>query len=159
MPDRPRGYVRRGEGALESGEEMAGQYARNARFAPVLFDARIQQMLIDAAREAAGHQEFRLHCVGTEPTHVHVLVSWIDDRSWQRMRAGLKQSLTRGLNRALLQRAGQPAATCAGAEDDARQPWFSRSASRKRVRDRAHFDYLVTEYLPSHRGAFWREDQ
>jgi len=73
------------------------------------------------------------------------------------MRTAVKQSLTRTLNRTLGPRAGLPAAM-EGREAE-RRKWFSGGASRKRVRDRDHFDYLMTDYLPSHRGAFWREHQ
>ena len=155
MPDRPQGYVRRGEGPLPPDAERARQYERNAAQPPILFDEDIQRALIVAAREAAAHQDFRLHCIATEPTHVHLLVSWKDDRTWQRMRTGIKQSLTRALNRTLGPRAGLPAAS--ESKRDQRGKWFSGGASRKRVRDGDHFDHLINEYLPSHRGAFWRE--
>ena len=157
MPDRPQGYVRRGRGPLPPDDERARQYEKNAAQPPVLFDEKVQDALIAASREAAAHQDFRLHCIATEPTHVHVLVSWEDDRTWQRMRTGLKQSLTRTLNRALGSRAGLPAAI-EGKRGDQRR-WFSGGASRKRVRDRDHFDHLINDYLPSHHGAFWRESQ
>jgi REP element-mobilizing transposase RayT len=157
MPDRPQGYVRRGEGPLPPDEEQARWYEQHASQAAVLFNQDIQRALICAAREAATHQKVRLHCIATEPTHVHVLVSWKDDRTWQRMRTGLKQSLARTLNRTPGPRAGLPAAM--GGEDDERRKWFSDGASRRRVRDRRHFDHLIDEYLPSHRGAFWRESQ
>ena len=155
MPDRPQGYVRRGKGPLPPDEEQARWYEQHAAQPPVLFDEHVQRTLIDAAREAALHQEFRVHCVATEPTHVHVLVSWKDDRTWQRMRTNVKQSLTRTLNRTLEPRAGLPAAM--ESKRDRCRKWFSGGASRKRVRDRGHFEYLIDEYLPSHRGAFWRE--
>jgi hypothetical protein len=35
--------------------------------------------------------------------------------------------------------------------------WFVKEGSRKWVRSRGHFDYLLTEYLPDHPGVFWRE--
>jgi hypothetical protein len=80
--------------------------------------------------------------VATEPTHVHVLVSWSSDRTWQVVRAKLRESLTRRLNREIK-----------------RQEWFSKSPSRKRVKDQAHFDYLVGEYLPKHSGLKWSEER
>jgi REP element-mobilizing transposase RayT len=157
MPDRPQGYVRRGRGPMAPDEERARQYERNAAQAPILFDEGIQRALIGAAHDAAAHQDFRLHCIATEPTHVHLLVSWKDDRTWPRMRTGVKQSLTRTLNRTPGPRAGLPAAI--EEKEAERRKWFSAGASRKRVRDRKHFDYLINEYLPSHRGASWREHQ
>ena len=35
--------------------------------------------------------------------------------------------------------------------------WFVKLGSRKHVKDRQHFDYLVTTYLPGQRGLFWKE--
>jgi hypothetical protein len=50
------------------------------------------------------------------------------------MRNGLKSSLTRRLNHDVKRR----------------DKWFVESASRKRVKDKEHFDHLVNTYLPSH---------
>ena len=140
MPDREEGYVRRGEGLLPADEERARLYRRDAVEQPVVFDPRIQLLLIDEVRAASPHQRFRVHYVATEPTHVHALVSWQDDRPWKNMRSNLKSSLTRRLNREL-----------------ERRTWLSENASRKQVKHQAHFDYLVNEYLPSHRGRKWKE--
>jgi hypothetical protein len=35
--------------------------------------------------------------------------------------------------------------------------WKDVHDTFKRVRDREHFEYLMTEYLPSHRGQAWSE--
>jgi hypothetical protein len=35
--------------------------------------------------------------------------------------------------------------------------WFVRHGSRKRVRGKDHLEYLMSEYLPSHRGLKWCE--
>ena len=40
-----------------------------------------------------------------------------------------------------------------------RREWFVEGGSRKRVKDRAHFDYLVTTYLPRHRGWKWSSEK
>jgi hypothetical protein len=56
------------------------------------------------------------------------------------VRAKLRESLTRRLNRAI----------------EPRQ-WFSKSPSRKQVKDQRHFDYLIDKYLPAHRGLKWCE--
>jgi hypothetical protein len=108
----------------------------------VRFHARLQRVVIDELQTAWVHQKCRGHCVATDSTHVHVLVSWPDERPWKRIRSGLKSSLTRRLNR-----------------EFRRQIWFSDSASRRRVKGRSHFDYLVSQYLPSHCGWKWREGE
>lgn len=140
LPDRRRGYVRRHEGILASDSKMAATYRANMHQDAVGFDTSIQQHLIDEILVAAEHQRFRCHYIATELTHIHVLVSWKNDRDWQVVRAKLRESLTRRLNR-----------------DVRRQQWFAKSPSRKRVRERKHFDYLVATYLPKHSGLKWCE--
>jgi hypothetical protein len=140
LPDRQRGYVRRGQGIVPPDKEMAERYRSNLKHAVVRFDAAIQQCLIEEALVACEHQQLRCHYISTETTHVHVLVSWTSDRSWEVVRAKLRESLTRRLNR-----------------EFTRQEWFSKSPSRKRVKDRPHFDYLMTDYLRRHSGWKWRE--
>ena len=140
MPDRERGYVQRGKGVLPADREKARQYRAAARQPEARFDSNVQQLVISELQTAWIHQRCRGHFIATDSTHVHVLVSWRDERLSRRIRSGLKSSLTRRLNR-----------------DVRRQVWFSDGASRKRVRDRFHFRYLVNEYLPSHPGWKWRE--
>jgi len=140
MPDREAGFVRRGEGILPTNEELAELYRAKAKENQVVFDLRLQRLLIDESQIAFEKQHCRGHFVATEPSHLHALVSWPDDRPWQKLRAGLRSSLTRRLNREIR-----------------RREWFVDSASRKQVRNQEHFDHLVTVYLPSHRGWKWRE--
>ena len=140
MPDRKQGFVRRGQGVLSPDKGLACQYRTDAKQPQITFDGSVQRLVIDELQTAWGYQDCRGHFVATDSTHVHVLVSWPDERPWKRIRSGLKSSLTRRLNQELR-----------------RQTWFSDSASRKRVKDQSHFDYLVTEYLPSHHGWKWRE--
>jgi len=140
MPDREEGYVRRKQGVLPADQQRAAEYRQAARQPQVRFDAAVQRLVICELQAAWLHQQCRGHFIATDSTHVHVLVSWRDERPWIRIRSGLKSSLTRRLNR-----------------DLQRWIWFSDSASRKRVKDRPHFTYLVDEYLPSHYGWKWRE--
>jgi REP element-mobilizing transposase RayT len=140
MPDRRAGFVRRGKGILAPNEVLADEYRDRAAQEAVLFDSRVELLLIEESRVAFEKQRCRGHFVATEPTHVHILVSWPDERAWQRMSVGLKQSLTRRLNH----NAGP-------------RQWFVEGSSRKRVMDREHFDYLVNKYLPRHGGWKWCE--
>jgi hypothetical protein len=121
---------------------MAARYRANMAECPVSFDACVQRHLINEALVASGHQQFRCHYLASEPTHLHVLVSWKTDRTWQAVRAKLRESLTRRWNREMH-----------------RQVWFSKSPSRKQVRDRRHFDYLMAAYLPKHSGLKWCEER
>jgi REP element-mobilizing transposase RayT len=98
--------------------------------------------MIDEAHIAAEKQGLEVHFIATETTHVHVLVSWRSEKNWQKVRVGLRQSYTRRLNR-----------------DFERREWFVDGASRKRVKDRAHYDYLVETYLPAHSGWKWSKEK
>jgi hypothetical protein len=121
---------------------MADRYRRNAKEDPVQFDEGIQKILIDETLIAATFQRFSVDHIATDPTHLHVLDHWDDARAFERIRDGLRSSLTRRLNREFRKRS-----------------WFSESASRKRVRDREHFDYLVETYLPDHPGWKWSPER
>jgi hypothetical protein len=140
LPNRPRGYVHRGDGILPPDKGMGELYRGNMKQDAVRFNRAIRQQLIDGSIEACEHQQLRCHFIATEPTHIHVPASWIHDRMWQLVRRQIRGNLTRRLNQALK-----------------RQEWFSKSPSRKRVKERPHFDYLMTDYLPKHTGLKWTE--
>jgi REP element-mobilizing transposase RayT len=142
MPDEDDGYVRRGAGQLPQDVLVAAEYRQRMKTEVSLFDEPHQRALIDEAHGAAGKQDFRVHYIATEPTHIHVLVSWKDDRPWMKLRTAIKSSLSRRLNR-----------------DFGKRPWLSEGASRRRVINQEHYDYLVCTYLPRHSGWKWSEEQ
>jgi len=142
LPDRKRGYVRKKKGILPPDPDAAAQYRRNARESGVEFTQQLQRMLIDELHVASKYQRFRVHGVGNDGSHAHDLVSWRDERDWSAVRRGIKTSLTRRLNR-----------------EFGKRSWFVDGASRKRVRDRRHFDYLTTTYLPDHPGWKWSPEK
>lgn len=147
MPDHKRGYTKRGEGYQPTDPEMARKYEDRAKHDETIFNHEIQRALIEEAMIAAEHQRFRLHAGAGEPTHVHHLVSRTDSREWIKVRTSLKSSLTRrlsALSHTLFE--GQIVLK------------LSRGASRKRVEDEAHFNYLIKTYLPRHDGVFWCEE-
>lgn len=80
--------------------------------------------------------------MATEPTHVHMLASWKDDRRFEKLRWGIWQSLSRRLGR-----------------EFARRESLSEGGSRRRIVNQEHFDYLVAIYLPRHSGWKWSEDK
>ena len=106
------------------------------------FKEQQQLASIDAVIQAAPHTDCLLHFITTDATHVHVLASWRGGRSWQQNRTSLKRSITMRLK-----------------SDFGRRPWLVDGSSRRRVKDREHFDYLMTKYLPSHRGWKWSEER
>jgi hypothetical protein len=140
MPDHRRGYVKRHQGILAPDKQMAAKYRVNMVQDIVAFDELVQRRLIEETLVASRHQQFRCHYLATDPTHFHALISWTTDREWKVVRAKLRESLTRRLNREVQ-----------------RINWFSKSPSRKRVKDKKHFDYLMATYLPKHSGFKWRE--
>jgi REP element-mobilizing transposase RayT len=112
-------------------------------------DTILQRLMIGEALTACIKQSLRLHAAATDPSHVHLLVSWKSSKTSLQVRANLKSSLSRRLNEH--RRSTKP-------QEDV-GPSLSRAGSRKPVRTREHFDYLMTEYLPDHRGTQWYEDR
>ena len=135
LPDRGRGYVRRGEGVLPTDEQMAGWYRRDMSDDVVQFDRAAQRVIVDAVCRHCDALDYELYAVVTDQTHVHVLVGCKTYKAWGAVQRGLKSAISRGLNAEL-----QP------------QQCLSRGANCKRIVDKSHFDHLMTHYLPSHRG-------
>jgi len=140
--DNPRGFVQQGKGIQAPNVKLARYYDQRAEQPPVLFEQFHQRVLIWTAFDVCDRRGWRLHFVATEPTHVHILVSWRSPQPWGDVRKRLKNVASLTLGRKLQ----QPG-----------RKWFSRKGSRKRVRNRAHFDHLVNQYLPKHGGLRWRE--
>ncbi len=141
-PDKPRGFVRKGQGIQPPSEEVARMYNGQAGDDPVSFSVVSQRVLITGAYDICAHRQWRLHAVGTDPTHGHFLISQSGFMNWQAVRDKLKNLLSLFLGRA------------SGVQG---KRWFVADGSRKHVQNKAHFDYLVDSYLPKQRGAFWKE--
>jgi REP element-mobilizing transposase RayT len=141
-PAHRRGYVRRGKGILPTDMEMARVYAGAAKHPPVIFTTRIQKMLIDVSLTECAAQHWRLHAVATDKTHIHLLISWKTSVPWNDVVKRLKNILSYRIGREQ---------TLTG------RRWFVRGQSRRRVIDRAHFEYLVQKYFPDHNGVGWTE--
>jgi REP element-mobilizing transposase RayT len=141
MPDRGRGYVKDGE-ILPSDPQMAEWYRRDAKDDAVRFDATQQQMMLSAVFEICERRGWRLRCYSAEPEHVHVVISWRGYQDWRQVRDRISNLLSTFLGKLAGERGRR---------------WFVRRPSRRRVRDRGHYDYLLAKYLPGHRGVFWRE--
>jgi hypothetical protein len=143
MPDEDDGYVRRGEVRLPQDTRMARRYRSRMNDDEVLFDESQQQILTEEVHVAAKYQNIRAHFVATEPTHIHVLVSWHDEeRPFEKTRGSIRQSLSRRLGKEFGQR-----------------QWLSEGGSRRRVMNQDHYDYLVCTYLPDHSGWKWSEEK
>lgn len=140
LPDRAEGYVVRHEGIRPPDSGLARTYRESMPEQEAVFEEPQQLTIIRAALDAAPYIEVRPHCVATESSHAHVLVSWSAERTWSHVRDSLKKRVTIELKEAY-----------------GRERWLVRGASRKRVTDREHFEHLVTTYLPSHSGWKWSE--
>jgi hypothetical protein len=152
LPDNRRGYTKRGEEYQDPDEQAAQRYRARANNADeCLFSDDLMRAMVDETLIACGKQDVRLHSATTETTHVHLLVSWGDDRDWMAVRSALKMSLSLRLKR----EAGQ-AVNTSRRDTEIK---LSRSGSRKRAKDRDHFDDLVQKYLPSHSGSKYFEDR
>ena len=139
MPDRQQGFVLKGRGIQPPDAARAMSYRARQKEEAAYFNEAVQRLIIDECLIAAEHRRFRVHGVATEPTHVHVLISWSDDRTFEELRRGLRESISRRLNARR------------------RRPWLEQGGSRKRVEHRAHFNYLMDRYQPKHSGWKWRE--
>jgi hypothetical protein len=103
----------------------------------------MQIELIAKTHAICAGDDYRLHGAGTEPTHLHALMSWQDDAlDFRKVRGRIKNLLSLHLSR----RVGVTG-----------RPWFSGGSSRRRVEDQKHFDHLMKVYLPRHRGVGWYE--
>jgi REP element-mobilizing transposase RayT len=142
--DNPRGYVHHDDGLLPPDPIIARARDAAANFDTMEFNEPIQRLLIRAAWETCRRRGWRLHAVGTDPTHIHLLVSWIEFLLWSNVFNRLKNGMSYMLGKEIGPRGRR---------------WFVRGGSRKRVVERGHFDYLMNTYLPDHRGVFWREGQ
>ena len=140
--DNPRGYVRKGQGILTPDAAQARKYDRLAKEPPVLFTVDNQLVMLWILSDACRRRNWRLYQIASEPTHIHLLVSWREFLPWQKVRGKLKNLMSRELGR----QCSMPG-----------HRWFAGGASRKRVKDRRHFEHLMKRYLPSHRGLVWRE--
>jgi REP element-mobilizing transposase RayT len=139
--DHPRGWVKRDCGIQLPDPERAQLYNRHALHPPALFTAEHKDVVFWIVADACLRRQWRLHALAAEPTHVHILVSWQDYLAWEKVRGKLKNlmSLELGVH---FQKPGHH--------------WFGDKGSRKQIRERKHFDYLMDVYFPKHQW-HWRE--
>jgi REP element-mobilizing transposase RayT len=140
--DNPRGFVKHDQGIQAPNVSRAKFYDSQASQEPVRFSREHQEVIAWIVADACGRRNWRLHGLVFEDTHVHTLVSWREFQEWQAVRGKLKNLASLELGRYF---------------DTPGWLWFASEGSRKRVRDRKHFEHLMNSYLPKHRGLVWRE--
>lgn len=138
LPNRPQGYVKRGQGILPQDMRKHRLYAKAMTEDIVCFSVEHQRHAIESLVKSQAPQRFELHYVATDPTHVHALLAWRDERNIVAMRGLVKGSISRAFNQAFAVRT-----------------WLSEGGSRKQVCNREHFDYLMAVYLPKHSEWKW----
>jgi REP element-mobilizing transposase RayT len=121
---------------------LARFYDRQAKHDVVSFSARHQGIILWICWDACKKRSWKLHGVAFDPSHVHLLVSWRSPNSWQVVRGKLKNLISWALSKEKYEQG---------------RKWMVRYGSRKRVKDRRHYDYLMNCYLPKHRGIVWKD--
>lgn len=139
-PDRPQGFVQEGQGIQPTNRNLAVAYRRAAKHPTVTFGCEDQKQVIQKLHHIAETDCLLLYAATVDPTHVHILVGWSDDRGYAKVRGRIKNLLSLHLSR------------LAGTTG---RPWFVKESSRKRVKDEEHFEYLLAAYLPKHQGLQW----
>jgi hypothetical protein len=79
LPDQEDGYVEREEGHLPQDVLLGAEYRARMTDTEASFGPDQQVALVEEVHIAAGKQDFRVHFIATEPTHIHMLMSWKDD--------------------------------------------------------------------------------
>ena len=143
-------------------ESLAIWRGNRAKGEEVRFGPEVQVLLHEVFVDVARERQVAIHACATCPTHVNGLVSFrspgctCERRKWCLSdclaKAHVDELVTR-MKRKMGQAVAKRMGTCG-------RKWFSRGWDVAAVRDREHFDYLVTQYLPDHEtsqgGAFRR---
>jgi len=119
---------------------LGESYRDAASDEPYEFDDLTQRFVIEVVRGVGVRHGWRVHAIVCEPTHLHLLVSWGSGEAWSTVRGKFKNIISLELSKRY---------------DQKGRHWLSTGASRKRVKDRTHFDYLMKTYLPRHGGVCW----
>ena len=141
--DHRRGFVQKAGKIEPPNTSLARFYDQQAKQPRTGFRPFHQRVMIWITRDACVRRNWRLHAVAATPSHIHTLVSWrSEETTWRDVGRRIKLLCSLMLGR----KSGRVG-----------RKWFVRRGSRKRVSDRAHFDHLITHYLPKHRGLLWIE--
>ncbi len=121
--------------------KQARKYDDRARDEPAVFTTEVQRILIRTAADFCARRKLRFHAAGSDPSHIHYVISWRQYSSWTEILRRLKNILSKELNRQL----------------NGTRPWFVRGANSKPVGNHGHLNLLLNTYLPDHPGVSWGE--
>ena len=138
LPNHPEGYIRRNKGWQPPSNASAGRYRSKMQQAAVNFNQEQQQMLLQTLIDCQPHQRIELYAIAAEPTHIHAITAWTDERDPEPVRSQMKYSMTLALTQAF-----------------GKRKWFVQNAGQTPVRDEEHLYELVHHYLPKHQ-VFWQ---
>ena len=102
-----------------------------------------QRALLEFILDICGRRRWRVHAVGMDLTHVHVVVSWSTNEEPDEVKNKLKNLMSLLLNKRE-SRLG-------------RRVFSTGSGGATRIQDREHLAFLVHEYLPGQGGLAWCE--
>lgn len=139
LPDRPEGYDPHGRGHQPQDPNAAEAYRDRMQQPQADLKQPIQQVALQALLDSQPLQYFDLYAFAAEPSHLHAVVAWGDDRDPVHIRSQVKSSLTRALNNRF-----------------GKRPWFVSKAGHTAVKDEAHLHQLVDLYLTKHQGLYWK---
>ncbi|MDB5322896.1 MAG: hypothetical protein JWN40_4527 [Phycisphaerales bacterium] len=151
--DHPKGYIQRDEGLKEPAPRLAAWRANHAHFPEARFDPTMQELLHKVIQECAIEKQIKLHACSTTPTHVHPLISFQSPACTCGASAAHCHKNCPAKTRAddvttrMKRKMGQQLAKL---KQTSGRPYFSRGWDTRPVKNKKHFDYLVTEYLPKH---------
>lgn len=139
LPDRSEGYDPHDQGHKPPDPAEAERYRDRMRQPATTLCGAVQRHALQILIDSQSLQHFELYAFATEPTHLHALIGWRDNRDPVKVRSQVKSSLTRALNRAFEKR-----------------QWFVAKGGHTVVTDQEHLCHLADHYLPKHQGLFWK---
>ena len=94
MPDRPQGYYRNREGLTPTSAREAETY-RARQVEPIAeFTADAQNVILSATLASCKQHDWTLICFASDPSHVHALTGWSDDRSPEDLQRSIKRTIS-----------------------------------------------------------------
>ncbi|MEO0476784.1 MAG: hypothetical protein AAF085_12580 [Planctomycetota bacterium] len=142
LPDRPEGSYVYHRGWQPPGHARAETYRSQMTEQAARFDNAHQQLILDTLIKGQILQDYELYVMSSDESHIHAVIAWGDEREPVRVRAQVKSSMTRVLNRRF-----------------GKRKWFVRSAGQTPIEDDEHLDRLAHEYLPKHTGLYCNKFQ
>ena len=167
-----RGYVQHGQGIKPTSDRLAKWREEHANQPPNRFEPTLHPLMHELCVEVTSAEGVTLHAASVTPTHLHLLLSFVDAECT----CGASRRVdTRGSGEAaefppsaaaryhpkgcpVWQRGHRVAVRVkrivgGRLSVHTRQPgrkWFSRGEDTSPVRNRGHYEHLITVYIPDH---------